>query len=144
MKSNTTAGITEKIQAVFDENFIGVIATVNDDGSPWATPLHLASDRQAVYWFSDDKEIHSQNIIRDGRVSLSLPAPDGGAHKTGIYLNNRAERLDEDRWEPIRQLMIDRLGFDLSCFHTGAAYRLPIGELDKKKSSGNCWYFHNS
>lgn len=128
---------------ILAENYVGCIATVNDDGSPWATPLHMASDGQYVYWFSEEKERHSKNHERDNRVSLALYAPEGGAHKEGIYLNGRVERLDASEWAKVKDLLIERLGFSLATFDSGAAYRMPIGTFDEQKSSGNCWYFYS-
>lgn len=135
--------INEQSKNIFASSYLGAIATVTADGSPWATPLHMAADDNYVYWFSEEKEVHSQNIARDSRVSLSLFAPEGGSKKQGVYVNGRAERMDESTWPDVRELLIARLGFDLGCFYTGTAYRLPIGELDTQKSTGNCWYFYS-
>lgn len=132
----------EESARIFAENYVGCIATVNDDGSPWVTPLHMASDGEFVYWFSNETERHSKNHVRDSRVSLALYAPEGGPHKEGIYLNGHVERLDESEWPSVGKLLESRLGFRLATFDTGAAYRMPIGTYDEQKSTGNCWYFY--
>jgi nitroimidazol reductase NimA-like FMN-containing flavoprotein (pyridoxamine 5'-phosphate oxidase superfamily) len=134
---------TEESRRIFAENYVGCIATVNDDGSPWTTPLHMASDGEYVYWFSNETERHAVNHERDDRVSLALYAPEGGPHKEGIYLNGRVEKIQQDKWPEIRDLLVDRLGFELATFSTGAAYRMPIGTFDEQKSTGNCWYFYS-
>lgn len=133
----------ESIKRVFAENYVGCIATVNEDGAPWATPLHMASDGEYMYWFSNETEQHALNHVRDDRVSLALYAPEGGPHKEGIYLNGYVERIDKSRWQEIKELLERRLGFTLSTFSTGAAYRMPIGTYDEQKSTGNCWYFYS-
>ena len=130
---------------IFDKNYVGCIATVNDDGTPWATPLHMAvdDDHKYVYWFSDEKERHCKNHERDDRVSLALYTPEGGPHKEGVYLNGSVEKVDESEWKDIKELLERRLGFSLGTFDTGAAYRMPIGQYDEQKSTGNCWYFYS-
>lgn len=135
--------MNEQAQRIFNENYVGCIATVNEDGAPWATPLHMASDGEFVYWFSNETERHSENHVRDSRVSLALYNPAGGPHKEGVYINGRVERLDESRWPEIRELLEKRLGFALSTFDSGAAYRIAIGTYDEQKSTGNCWYFYS-
>lgn len=136
--------INEKSKIIFNENYVGAIATVNQDGSPWITPLHMATDDEYVYWFSEETEVHSQNLVRDPRVSLTLYKPDGGAHKQGVYVNGQAEVVAEAERPAARELLVERLGFSLSCFDTGAAYRVPLGQVDHEKSSGNCWYFSST
>lgn len=136
-------GNNEESERIFAENYVGCIATVNDDGSPWATPLHMASDGEYVYWFSGESERHSKNHERNDRISLCLYTPEGGPHKEGIYLNGRVEKLAETRWDAIRTLLINRLGFELVTFSTGVAYRMLIGTLDEQKSTDNCWYFYS-
>lgn len=133
----------EESKRIFAENYVGCIATVNDDGTPWATPLHMASDGEYVYWFSNETERHAANHERDNRVSLALYAPEGGPHKEGIYLNGRVEKIARDKWAEIGDFLTKRLGFSLATFSTGAAYRMPIGTFDEQKSTGNCWYFYS-
>lgn len=57
--------MTDHVRLLFEENILGTLATVNDDGSPWSTPLHIVTDGEAVYWFSKETAVHSQNITRD-------------------------------------------------------------------------------
>lgn len=133
------------LKRIFAENYVGCIATVSEDGSPWATPLHMGVDEAAeyVYWFSEEKEQHAKNHERDNRVSLALYAPAGGPHKEGIYLNGRVEKIDQNKWGEIKKLLEDRLGFTLATFDSGAVYRMRIGDYDINKSTGNCWYFYS-
>lgn len=127
---------------ILAENLVGSIATINDDGSPWVTPVHIFSDEKAVYWFSLEDKQHSRNIERDARVSLTLFSPDASRGPKGVYVNGTAEKLDETATAEAKQLMTAKIGTVLPVFETATGYRLPLGELDTDKSVGNCWYFY--
>ncbi len=135
--------MTEQARGIFDENIIGVIATVNEDGSPWATPVHMAADDKYVYWFSKTTRVHSQNIARDGKVSLSLFSPDDSKGPKGVYINGRAERLTGEQDQLAREVFTGRTGAPVEVLTREAAYRLPLGSYDEEKSTGNCWYFYS-
>ena len=135
--------MTEQAQKIFDENVLGMIATVNEDGMPWISPLHMVTDGNYVYWFSQEEATHSQNIVRDGQISLSLFSPDTSKGPTGVYINGRAERLTGEGDQLARTVAAQRLGSLPSVFDTASAYRVPVGTLDDQKSTGNCWYFYS-
>lgn len=135
--------MTEQVQQVFDESVLGTIATVNEDGSPWISPLHMLTDGQAVYWFSKETTIHSQNIARDNRVSLSLFSPDTSKGPKGVYVNGRAEKLVGEADAAARKVAAGRLGSLPPVFDVASAYRLPLGQFNDQKSTGNCWYFYS-
>jgi hypothetical protein len=71
------------------------IATVNEDGSPWNTPVSASHDDQLnFYWGSSPENVHSQNINRDSRVFVTLydsTAPEGTGE--GLYMLGKAEEL---------------------------------------------------
>ena len=135
--------MTEQAQVVFDENILAVLATVNEDGSPWATPVHVATDGEYVYWFSHESTIHSQNVARDARISVSLFSPDESKGPKGVYVNGRAEKLAGEQADTAREVFTNRIGTLPPVFATASAYRLPLGRYDEKKSTGNCWYFYS-
>ena len=135
--------MTDQAQAIFDESVLGTLATVNQDGSPWATPVHVATDGEAVYWFSHETTVHSRNIERDQRVSLALFSPDESRGPKGVYINGRAEKLDQPRADRAREVFTARIGTLPPIFQTAQAYRLPVGELNAEKSTGKCWYFYS-
>lgn len=132
-----------EVQQIFAENIIGTLATVNPDGSPWSTPVHVVTDGEAVYWFSKPTVQHSQNITRDSRVSLTLFSPDATRGPIGAYVNGTVELLDEAADAQARQVFIDRAGSMPKTFENFSAYRLPLGSYDNDKSTGNCWYFYS-
>lgn len=135
--------MTDQAQAVFDENVLAVLATVNDDGSPWAVPVHVATDGEYVYWFSHETTVHSQNIARDARVSLSLFSPDESKGPKGVYVNGQAEKIEGSQADVARDVFTARIGTLPPVFATASAYRLPLGQFSEEKSTGNCWYFYS-
>lgn len=68
------------------------IATVNDDGSPLASPVLLAFDDQLHgFWASSPESMHSRNIVRDPRIFLSVFDSRGG--HSGLFLAGIAIEL---------------------------------------------------
>lgn len=135
--------MTEQAQLVFDENVIGTVATINEDGSPWSSPLHMVTDGEYVYWFSKETTTHSQNIARDNRVSISLVSSDMSKGPKGVYVNGSAEKLTGDDDTHARTVAANRLGSLPPVFDVASAYRLPLGQFNDEKSTGNCWYFYS-
>lgn len=135
--------MNEQARAILDENVLGVLATVNEDGSPWATPLHFVADEKALYWFSSDDRIHSANSMRDGRASVVLFSPDTSQGLSAVYVRGVVGRVDMSDHERVLELFRQRLGSVPPPFATWGAYSLPLGVLDEQKSTGNCWYFYS-
>ncbi len=136
--------MTDEARAILQNNVLGTIATVNEDGSPWATPVHVFYDEanEAVYWFSHETTQHSLNLARDARVSLSLFSPDESQGPKGVYLNGRAEMLDAGKTAAAKQVVVARLTTLPPIFDTATAYMLQIGNYNRGKSTRNCWYFY--
>ena len=132
-----------QVNELFAENILATLATVNADGTPWSTPLHVASDGEYVYWFSKESTVHSQNITRDPRVSLTLFSPDESRGPKGVYVNGQVELLRGDSEQVAREIIGMRLGGLPPAFAAAKAYRLPIGVYNAEKSTGNCWYFYS-
>ena len=132
-----------QVNELFAENILATLATVNADGTPWSTPLHVASDGEYIYWFSKESTVHSQNIARDPRVSLTLFSPDESRGPKGVYVNGQVELLSGDSEQAAREMIGKRLGGFPPAFAAAKAYRLPIGVYNAEKSTGNCWYFYS-
>ena len=135
--------MNEEVKVILSENLVGAIATINDDGTPWVSPVHIVSDDTAVYWFSMEDKQHSQNVARDPRVSLSLFSPDLSRGPKGVYINGNAEILDVTATTEAKKLLEARIGFLPQSFIEATGYRLPLGEINRGKSTGNCWYFYS-
>ena len=132
-----------QVNELFAENILATLATVNADGTPWSTPLHVASDGEYIYWFSKESTVHSQNIARNPRVSLTLFSPDESRGPKGVYVNGQVELLRADSEQAAREIIGTRLGGFPPAFAAAKAYRLPIGAYNAEKSTGNCWYFYS-
>lgn len=135
--------MSDEARAILNENLIGAVATVNEDGSPWISPLHIFSDNEAVYWFSLEDKQHSRNIERDPRVSLALSSTDVSRGPRGVYFNGKATKLDVEETTKAKKLIEAKIGKMIAAFETATAYRLPIGQFNSSKSTGNCWYFYS-
>lgn len=134
--------MNQQARAILNENILGVLATINEDGSPRATPLHFAADDEALYWFSAADRDHSINLTRENRASVAIFSPDTSGGLRGVYISGAAERLDDDKHGDVYDLFLQRLSFVPPSFKEWTAYKLLIGTLDEQKSTGNCWYFY--
>lgn len=133
----------ESSAQILHDTLIGSLATVNEDGSPWVTPVHTVADDEAVYWFSKETVRHSQNIARDARVSLAVYSTDLSKGPKGVYINGTATRLDTETTARAKQLLETKIGFLPSNFIEATGYELRIGVPDNHKSTSNCWYFYS-
>ncbi len=130
----------ENIKAILGENLIGTLATLNEDGSPWATPVHIFADDEALYWFSKDEQQHSLNIRNDARVSVALWSQVEGTK--GAYISGRATKLDAEKLPAALDIVVSAVGKIPPVFENTSAYRLPIGQINGSKSSEKRWYFY--
>ena len=128
---------------IFEETVLGVLATVDASGQPWATPLHVATDGDAVYWLSSPSASHSQNIAARPRASLSVFSPDESQGPKGVFLNSSVELLDDSARQAAYMLLEKRLGSIPSALQNFPVYRMAIGSLDEEKSYAKCWYFYS-
>jgi len=135
--------MTDEARAILNDNLLGTVATINEDGSPWNSPIHVFSDEEAVYWFSSEDRQHSLNVARNPRVSLTLFSPDLSEGPKGIFVNGNVTKLDVDATTEARKLIEAKIGKIPPVFETATAYRLPIGLLNSSKTSKNCWYFYS-
>lgn len=128
------------VKKLLEANLVGTLATINEDGSPWATPVHVFSDDDAVYWFSKDTQQHSENIARDPRVSLALWARIDGT--VGAYISGITEVLSVEVTTTKITTIASHDGSIPAHFEGTTGYRLPIGLLNRGKSSEKRWYFY--
>lgn len=135
--------IDEAPRAILNENLVGAIATVNQDNSPWVSPVHIVSDETAVYWFSKETAQHSLNLERDRQVSLSLFSVDLSRGPKGVYINGSASKLGVNETTEAKKLLEAKIGFIPPNFVEATGYKLEIGEINRGKSTGNCWYFYS-
>lgn len=130
-------------EEILTGNLFGTLATANEDGSPWATPVHIFHSEGAVYWFSHDDTQHSRNVQRDGRVSVVVYTPNTAEGLQGVYVNGKATILGGSEAEVAKEIVVQRLGQLPKVFETAAAYRLPLGTVNGERSKRGCWYFYS-
>jgi nitroimidazol reductase NimA-like FMN-containing flavoprotein (pyridoxamine 5'-phosphate oxidase superfamily) len=131
----------ENIKAILQANLVGTLATLNEDGSPWATPVHVFADDEALYWFSQAGHQHSQNIERDGRVSLALWGRVDGTK--GAYISGTAAKLNDEETAAAQEKLVGNSGGNPAVFENTSGYRLPVGQINSGKSSEKRWYFYS-
>src|ERR1700733_2126090 len=96
---------------LLDSSLYAVIATVNEDGSPWNSPVFFCQDGQLVlYWASALASRHSQNILRNNKVHVVIfNSHLSWGHGKGIYLNALASVVENrGKIESIRRLRIQK------------------------------------
>ncbi len=121
---------------------VGSLATVNDDGSPWSTPLHMAFTDEQVIWLSPADTQHSRNIERDPRVSIALWSKDELPNVKGIYVQTTAERVNGVAEVAARQRYAARLGGNIpERFADAETYVAPLGDINTTKTRGGRLYF---
>lgn len=103
------AQLEERILQLLSANNLAVIATVNRDGSPNATPVRYSSLGLEIFWTSWNASVKSRNVQRDPRVSAGIVAPlVGQASSRGAQLFGTARTLERDDpaaetyWEAMR------------------------------------------
>lgn len=101
--------LEERILNLFSTHNLAVIATVNKDGSPAATPVRYFSLGFEIFYTSWNASVKSRNLRRDPRVSAGIVAPlVGQASSRGAQLFGTARTLEredpgaEQYWEAVR------------------------------------------
>ena len=93
MKRDEAAAMARRI---IDANWYMTLATADEDGSPWASPVWFAPEGYTSFlWVSRPEARHSQNLaVRPqlGIVIFDSTVPFGGAE--ALYMEGVAEQLD--------------------------------------------------
>jgi PPOX class probable F420-dependent enzyme len=103
--------MTERLGDAYIQQFLGskavvVLATVQADGSPLATPMWFLHDADALTMISVANTQKVRNLERDGRVSVVAEAGTG-SDIVGVTIQGRAEFLLSESAE--RRSLVDRL-----------------------------------
>ncbi|KGN32624.1 pyridoxamine 5'-phosphate oxidase [Knoellia sinensis KCTC 19936] len=101
--------LEERILNLLSSHNLAVIATVNLDGSPAATPVRYSSLGFEIFYTSWNASAKSRNLRRDPRVSAGIVAPlVGQASSRGLQIFGTARTLERDDpevdayWEAMR------------------------------------------
>ena len=91
------AHLEDRILNLFSSHSLAVIATVNADGSPVATPVRYGHLGFEIFYSSWDASPKSRNLRRDPRVSAGIVASlVGQASSRGAQLFGTARTLARD------------------------------------------------
>lgn len=103
------ADLEERILNLLSSQNMAVIATVDHDGSPSATPVRFFSLGFEIFYTSWNESVKSRNLRRDPRVSAAIFAPlVGQASSRGAQLFGTARTLEREDpavagyWEAVR------------------------------------------
>ncbi|WP_010147408.1 pyridoxamine 5'-phosphate oxidase family protein [Serinicoccus profundi] len=101
--------LEERILNLLSTHNLAVIATVNRNGSPAATPVRYFSLGFEIFYTSWNTSVKSGNLRRDPRVSAGIAAPlVGQASSRGAQLFGTARTLErgdpevEPYWDAVR------------------------------------------
>lgn len=74
------------------------ISTKDDTGKVRAAPVwYVFDEQQMLYWWSPINSRHSQNIVRDSEVYITIfnsTAPEGEG--SGLYIRSKAEQVPNE------------------------------------------------
>jgi nitroimidazol reductase NimA-like FMN-containing flavoprotein (pyridoxamine 5'-phosphate oxidase superfamily) len=90
----------EVAKSIIDDNLYMVLATADEDGKPWASPVYYAPDEyRDFFWVSRPEARHSRNIAaRPGQaigiVIFDSTVPPGTGR--GVYMSAVARELRDD------------------------------------------------
>lgn len=130
------------ILPIVQTTLVGSVATVNPDGSPWSTPLHLAFGDDVVVWLSDASTQHSENIARDPRVSITIWAGDSVENVKGVYVQSTARLVEGVEEVAARQIYAARFGGKIpEKFVPSATYVAQLGDINTTKTRGGRLHF---
>lgn len=89
--------LEERILNLLSTHNMAVVATINADGSPAATPVRYYSLGLEIFYSSWNASQKSRNLRRDPRVSAGICAPlVGQASSRGAQLFGQARTLERD------------------------------------------------
>lgn len=91
------ADLKQSVQEIISRLCYITIATTNDDGTPWISPVYFNFDDECnLYWVSYKEAIHSRNVARTNKASISIydstvPVWEGD----GVYLQCDVYELED-------------------------------------------------
>ena len=90
--------LTEKAKQVLNQITYLTLATVDQEGRPWNSPVYCGFDEDYIfYWSSWTENQHSQNIINNGRVfAVVYDSTALSGNIFGVYFQGIAEVIEAE------------------------------------------------
>jgi hypothetical protein len=128
--------IASDLLAIFQNTNFITVATVCEDGSPWATPLgwFAAVDDEIVF---DNRvgTVHADNLARDNRCFITIVNEDLPKSRSA-HIKTVARKLTGAEYDRARELILAR-GLDV----TDDIFAVKIGKLVEEKTRRRHYYF---
>jgi nitroimidazol reductase NimA-like FMN-containing flavoprotein (pyridoxamine 5'-phosphate oxidase superfamily) len=95
MTENGQQELEAMARRVIDSNRYMTIASLDEDGAPWATPVYFCPDGYGrLYWISSPETRHSRNIAKAPDVSIVVfDSSVEIGHAEAVYMRARAEEV---------------------------------------------------
>ncbi len=97
MKNDEQKNLSQRAKEIIEKILYITIATVDENGQPWNTPVYSAFDENYnFYWASDKNGQHSKNIRTNNKIFLviydsTVPESKG----EGVYILAKANELED-------------------------------------------------
>jgi nitroimidazol reductase NimA-like FMN-containing flavoprotein (pyridoxamine 5'-phosphate oxidase superfamily) len=104
------ATLEARATAVIDANKYMTLATVDETGRPWATPVYYTPDRYTdFYWVSAPGARHSANPARSPGISIVIfDSQVAIGHAEAVYLAAHAREVPEEELARCSELFSGR------------------------------------
>lgn len=138
--------MTDDVRQVLERNRYLTLATVSEDGAPWNTTLHYASDDTSIYWSSSDETVHSQNLAHDQRafgIVFDTEEQKEAGGRAGVYISSQAKKLDGDERRRALTVYAAKFSAVSTDDETISMYGLLIGLSNTTKTTPRRYYFEN-
>jgi len=93
------------VMELLDARLVGVLATIEPDGSVHAIPLWYARDEDAIVFATGSGSRKVQNLRRDARATLVLHDSRPGFDVCGASIRGRVELVEGDAATPLVALV---------------------------------------
>lgn len=85
------------VDDILSSNLYCTLATVCEDGSPWASPVFFAHQENKIIWWSGKNAVHSKNIVREGKVFIAVFDSQASEGKgRGMYIQAAAKMIEDE------------------------------------------------
>lgn len=99
---------TEVAKCIIENNDLMTVATANQDGKPWVSPVGYAFDESYnLYWVSHKDAIHSENVRLKPGVAIVIVGNNPDGNMDGVYFDATAVELNDVTELPAAIKLVD-------------------------------------